>query len=162
MLNTKKSTILFKALLTVSAITEGSQRHLLLTFHFNIYSKHQPNVPIPDSHLTASSHFLEVGLPSRARLGEQGAWCPSEEEKNAVVPNFYLQVCSITFDMGLFVICFCHFISQFISWRVFQIISVVRFVISTMFIWQGTVCFQRENVDQNIILITMYNLSIVS
>jgi len=63
--------------------------------------------PIPDSHMTASSFRSISTGPSFARLGgTSGAWCPSQEEKIATVPNFYLQVSSITFDMGLFVICF--------------------------------------------------------
>jgi len=57
------------------------------------------DVPIPDSHMTASSQLFFLGIPSRARLGGQKAWCPSEEEKNAAVPNFYLQVSLNTFNL---------------------------------------------------------------
>jgi len=67
--------------------------------------------PIPDAHMTASSWYSETGwniithLPHYARLHGTSAWCSSTAEKDASVPNMYLQVSITIFKLRWSVVC---------------------------------------------------------
>ena len=94
--------------------------------------------PIPDAHMTASSIRTQVfgftNLPHYARLHGTSAWCSSTAEKDATVPNMYLQVSitifKVAFVWGLFK---RSLNNTFTSLRSVRIINVAGLTVYSLF-----------------------------
>ena len=53
------------------------------------------SIPVPDAYMTASSFYEDATYncrPYLARLHGSTAWRPTNAERDAPVPNFYIQV----------------------------------------------------------------------